>query len=143
MHHRDVHCTCAPRKNIARKYSVNRTVLVVEDEPDTRAMLREFLESGGFDVATAANGRDALAEARRRQPCVILLDLMMPIMSGEQFRQVQMTESDIRDIPVVVLSARHDAVRIAAGIRAADCIPKPLDMDRLIAVIDQQCGPAH
>jgi DNA-binding response OmpR family regulator len=122
---------------------VSRIVLVVEDEPDTRTMLKDFLESGGFDVATAANGRDALVEARRHQPCVILLDLMMPIMSGEQFRRVQMTESDIQHIPVVVLSARHDACSIARGIQAADCIPKPLDMDRLIEVINRQCGTHH
>jgi DNA-binding response OmpR family regulator len=143
LHHADVSGSTRARKEFARAAAVTRTVLVVEDEPDTREMLRDFLELGGFAVATAANGRDGLVEARRHKPCVILLDLMMPVMSGEQFRKVQMTESGIRHIPVVVLSARHDACRIAEIIRAADCITKPLDMDRLIEVVDKQCSEPH
>jgi CheY-like chemotaxis protein len=118
---------------------MSRTVLVVEDEQDTRAMMSALLECHGFAVATAANGREGLVEARRLHPCVIVLDLMMPIMSGEQFRRAQLEEPDIRDIPVVVLSARHDAAEVARQFKAAGFMPKPLDVDELVWVIEHQC----
>lgn len=118
---------------------MSRTVLVVEDEQDARAMMSALLECHGFDVATAANGREGLDQARRLHPCVIVLDLMMPIMSGEQFRLAQLQEPDIRDIPVVVLSARHDAAEVAFRFKAAGFMPKPLDVDSLVCLIENQC----
>src|SRR5688572_21928179 len=93
-------------------------VLIVDDEYDSRTMLATLLECEGFGVVTAANGREALAKARKQHPCVILLDVMMPVMTGEQFRAVQMRDSVLRDIPVVVVSARYDAAKIAQDLDA-------------------------
>ena len=113
-------------------------VLVVDDEQDCRTMLTALLEFEGFAVTTAANGREALAAARKHHPCVILLDLMMPGMTGEQFRAVQMQDSVLRDIPVVVVSACYDAARIAEHLHAG-FVSKPFDAERLLELVEEQC----
>jgi CheY-like chemotaxis protein len=118
---------------------MNRPVLVVDDEPDTRTMLATMLEFAGFAVATAANGREALDAERREEPCVILLDLMMPVMDGEQFCRLHRQDPQLRQIPVVVLSARHDAAVVAARLGADDFAPKPIDFDRVIAMVSSRC----
>jgi DNA-binding response OmpR family regulator len=114
-------------------------VLVVDDEPDAREMLAAVLADAGFDVATAANGRAALDEARRRRPCIILLDLMMPIMDGEQFRGLQQHDPDLQHVPVVVLSARHDAAAVADRLGVRAFAPKPLDFDRVLELVAACC----
>ena len=119
-----------------------RTILVVEDDLDTQIMMKTLLEYHGFDVATAANGRDALVQAHRVQPFVIVLDLMMPTMSGEQFRQAQMRDAAIRDIPVVVVSGCYDAPDITRRVKAVACVPKPLDVDVLVGIIERIAAPA-
>ncbi len=116
-----------------------RPVLVVDDEPDNRAMLAALLECEGFSVTTAANGREALAECHRHHPCVIVLDLMMPTMTGEQFREAQMNDPALQHIPVIVLSARHDAAQMARRMDAAAFSPKPVNPDQLIAVVSKHC----
>jgi two-component system alkaline phosphatase synthesis response regulator PhoP len=119
---------------------VSHPVLVVDDEPDSRTMLATFLEYAGYEVTTAADGREALAESHREHPCVILLDLMMPRMTGEQFRDAQRQDPELRNIPVVVVSARHDAAQTARRMSAAGFSPKPLDPDHLLSVVATYCG---
>src|SRR5512146_3119469 len=76
-------------------------ILVVEDDADIRSVLCEILRDHGFDVAAACNGRDALDQLRRgARPSLILLDLMMPIMSGADFRAAQLATPELRGIPV-------------------------------------------
>ena len=82
------------------------TVFVVEDDVDTRDMLGKFLELEGFRVEVASNGQQALERlASGVHPCVILLDLMMPVMDGWQFRRHQARHQEIAEIPVIVVSA--------------------------------------
>ena len=76
------------------------SVMIVEDDPDTREMLERFLQLEGFDVRTAANGQLALdALQADSEPCVILLDLMMPVMNGWQFRQAQASDPELSRHP--------------------------------------------
>jgi CheY-like chemotaxis protein len=83
------------------------TILVVDDDVDIRASLCDFLEDEGYTIATAANGRDALDYLRGNPaPSVVLLDLMMPIMDGYEFRTEQKRDPAIAAIPVVVMTAR-------------------------------------
>jgi CheY-like chemotaxis protein len=117
-----------------------RTVLVVEDDLDSRVMLSTALEFEGYDVVTATNGMEAFNVARRHNPCVIVLDLMMPVMTGEEFRAAQVADAGIRRIPVLVLSAHHDAVAIAKRMKAAGCLTKPVDFDALAELIKKRCG---
>src|SRR5919206_1695644 len=82
-------------------------VLVVEDDFAIRETLRELLEDEGYRVAWAANGKEALARLHERAPRVILLDLMMPVMDGWEFRVAQQRDPALASIPVVVISADH------------------------------------
>lgn len=103
-------------------------------------MMAMALEMVGVNVVIATNGVEAYNLARAHQPRLILLDLMMPTMSGEEFRRAQLANQDIRDIPVVVVSARHDATRIARRMKATDCLTKPIDFDKLAAVVTRHYG---
>jgi CheY-like chemotaxis protein len=116
------------------------SILIVEDDPDTREMLGRFLELEGFDVRTAANGRLALQSLRaNHEPCVILLDLMMPVMNGWQFREAQAKDPALSRIPVVVVTAAGARDDIPA-IKADGWLSKPVDLDRLLATIGPLCN---
>jgi CheY-like chemotaxis protein len=114
-------------------------ILVVEDDPDSRTMLTMALEYAGLPVVAATNGVEAFNLARRHQPSLILLDLMMPTMTGEEFRRAQLANAEIRNIPVVVVSAHHDAPLIAHRMRASGCLLKPIDFDKLAALVARYC----
>ena len=102
-------------------------VLLVEDNDDVREMMALALELAGHDVVLAANGREALARLRERpRPCVILLDLMMPVMNGWEFRQALRSEPALRDVPVVVVSAvNEELASLETGLEAAVRMLKP------------------
>jgi CheY-like chemotaxis protein len=114
------------------------TVFVVEDDVDTRDMLKKFLELEGFRVEMAANGQQALERLHSGiHPCVIVLDLMMPVMDGWQFRQQQARDEQLADIPVIVVSA---AGRNRISDIAADAyLTKPVDLDQLLDRVHQYC----
>src|SRR5215218_9707620 len=105
------------------------TVLVVDDDPDVRALLEMCLALEGFDVLTASNGRHALLRLNEIHPALILLDLMMPVMDGVEFRRQQREEPRLRDIPLVCLSARHAARKKANEPGFAAVHRKPLDFE--------------
>jgi CheY-like chemotaxis protein len=109
-----------------------RPILVVEDDHDSRQLLALLLEHQGHSVVTATDGMQALNVAREQRPALILLDLMMPIMSGEEFRRAQLLDTRIRSIPVVVISAHHDAPNIAKRMKVAGYVQKPVDYDALL-----------
>jgi CheY-like chemotaxis protein len=95
--------------SVLKKYAGDgpaRSALVVDDEPEQRDMLRRLLESHGWSVVEAANGRLAIEKLQERQPAVILLDLMMPEMNGFQFVEELRKNDDWREIPVVVITAK-------------------------------------
>ena len=114
------------------------TILVVEDNDDVRDMMAVTLQLEGHDVVTAANGRQALDCLHRGvEPCMILLDLMMPVMNGWEFQEAVAKEPDLCDIPVVIVSAA--AGDIVKRARAAKFLPKPIDVDKLLDVVDDYC----
>ena len=116
------------------------SVLVVDDDPDVRVLLETYLELEGFEVLTAANGSDALQRLRHTRPSVILLDLMMPVMDGVEFRRQQQGQPRLCDIPVVCLSARHDATQTAMRLGVADCLAKPFELDKVVAMLRRHCA---
>jgi CheY-like chemotaxis protein len=117
----------------------SKTILVVEDDTATRDALAMILSAQGFTVVGAANGQEALSVLRgESQPDLILLDLMMPIMDGWQFRREQARDPGLFAIPVVVLSADGNVQQKAASLRAADYLQKPVDVDSLLEVIQRQ-----
>jgi CheY-like chemotaxis protein len=114
------------------------TVFVVEDDLDTRDMLGRFLELEGFHVELAANGKQALERLSAGvHPCVILLDLMMPVMDGWQFRREQVRDRGLAEIPVIVVSAAgKDRL---AEIDANAYLSKPVDLEQLLERVSQYC----
>ena len=82
------------------------TVLIIDDDLPVRTALKELFETEGYAVTLAANGHAALNHLRKGlRPCAILLDLMMPVMDGWDFRNEQLADPDLKDIPVVILTA--------------------------------------
>lgn len=132
------------------KYKLGKTVLVVDDEPDIRLVLKTVLEDGGFDVMLAANGKEALDRMTEKKPDVISLDLVMPKMSGLKFYKYIQKNKDRADIPVVVVTA-HAADEFGKAdldkIRAAKSdagtitvIEKPIQPDEYINAIRRAIG---
>jgi CheY-like chemotaxis protein len=116
------------------------SILVVEDHADLRELLAVLLEGEGFTVQTATNGADALKSLDRARPSLILLDLMMPVMTGDEFRERQLADPRHRDVPVICMTAAHDGRARAERIQADDYFQKPLDFDQLLTVVRARVG---
>jgi two-component system, OmpR family, phosphate regulon response regulator PhoB len=118
-------------------------VLVVEDDADTREVLRLILESDGMDVTPAQDGLDALErldEIHRRDPltpCAIVLDYMMPRFGGAQFRARQLTNPETADVPVILVSAISDLQSRAEALHPFATLQKPVDPDELTTLVRQ------
>jgi DNA-binding response OmpR family regulator len=120
-------------------------VLVVEDDDDLRGSLTHSLQCEGYDVDEARNGREALEHLHDgKLPGCILLDLMMPVMNGWQFRQAQQEDPNraIADIPVIVLSAVGGHVQKVEPLDAVAFMRKPFDLDVLLDTIQTHCHTA-
>jgi CheY-like chemotaxis protein len=123
----------------ARRAAVSRVaprvILVVDDDAAVRDTLALTLELEGYEVRTAENGLDALLALRAEgPPDAIVLDLEMPVMTGCEFRSVQLADPDLAAIPVIVLSSSAHAV--SANRR----LPKPFDPDDLLSAIRELAG---
>jgi CheY-like chemotaxis protein len=115
-------------------------VLVVDDDEDIRETLAQVLMDEGFTVASAENGQDALDYLEGHEaPCVIVLDLMMPVMTGAEFRAKQLAEPRFASIPVIVLSAADRGGAIANTLRASAFIAKPPSMDLIVETVARYC----
>lgn len=112
------------------------SVMVVEDDDDTRDLIVEVLRDDGYEVFAAPNGRDALTAVRNlgAPPALILLDLMMPVMNGWQFLDERTRDAALAAVPVVVLSA--DPTRqVASSHGVVAVIGKPFDLSRLLRLV--------
>ena len=116
-------------------------VLIVDDDEDIRESLMDFLEDQGYDPLGAGNGREALDRLRDPgvRPCLIILDLMMPIMDGTMFREEQLRSAELSRIPVVIVSALKDSADVARSLNVPDHLPKPLNLDGLLEVVRHHC----
>ena len=117
-------------------------VLVVEDHADTRHMVEQYLQFQGIATVGAENGLVGLGALREHRPSLVLLDLSMPVMDGWRFRQEQqqLPEQRLAEVPVVILSALNDCEVHAQRLGAIDVIPKPIDLDRLSALVQRFVG---
>jgi adenylate cyclase len=110
-------------------------ILVVEDHADLRDLLALLLENEGFIVQTATNGAEALKSLDKTLPSLILLDLMMPVMTGDEFRKRQLADPRYRHVPVICMTAAHDGSARADRMDADEYFQKPLDFDQLLSVV--------
>jgi len=117
-------------------------VLVVDDDASIRESLAELLGDEGYRVQTATNGAEALSLLRppaRLRPCVILLDLMMPVMNGQEFYAEQQRDPALATIPIVVISADKNLAAKAAGING-EFLPKPVRLETVLGVLGRHCA---
>jgi CheY-like chemotaxis protein len=110
-------------------------ILVVDDDPSILRTVSEILLFEQYKVETATNGAEALQVLERVQPWLVLLDMRMPVMDGWSFMQ----EVRVRGLtmPILVMTAAQDARRWAEEVRAADFLPKPFDLDELLAAVQR------
>src|SRR5512147_387463 len=112
-----------------------KTILVADDKTNIRNLVRDYLEAENFRVVIAANGREALYAARAEKPDLILLDIMMPEMSGYDFIKAYRKESET---PIILLTAKLDETDKVLGLElgADDYVTKPFGMKELVARIN-------
>lgn len=121
-------------------------VLIVEDDPDTREMLAALLATEGFHTVSAEDGLEALhllRTVRHRAPdvpCLVLLDLKMPRLSGNEFRRAQLGDPIVATVPIAVMSGAVDAEERAQTLGAVATLTKPIDIDVLLDVVRRYCA---
>lgn len=120
----------------------NKRVMVVEDDRDLRESIAEILQDNAYSPIGAANGQDALdcLHGSDGKPCVILLDIMMPVMDGWQFRVLQRRDPELSDIPVVVLTAHASIQEAARKMRAVAGLRKPVNVGTLLQTVERFCS---
>lgn len=115
-----------------------KSILIIEDEPIIRETLKDSLELEGYQVTAVENGKEGLEMVHRMErPCLILLDLMMPVMNGFEFLEKKGNEVAIATIPVIIVSAFPDQ---AKKINANGFVKKPIDLDLLLDFIKRYCS---
>lgn len=120
---------------------MKKLILVVEDSDAIRFSLTALLEAAGYDVIEAANGREALDYLERSgPPCLILLDLSMPVMDGWGFRERQRRDPALAAVPVLIQSAEPDLAATAAALDAAGHLCKPFTADALLQAVRAHVG---
>jgi DNA-binding response OmpR family regulator len=115
-------------------------VLVVEDEPFMADLMRELLASD-FDVVAVTDPREAFAACGPREPAMIVLDLRLPFIDGEEFAQRWRTRVNGGATPMLVVSARPDAAAVAERIGAVGCLLKPFELGMLERMVEFHLGP--
>jgi CheY-like chemotaxis protein len=111
------------------------TVMVVDDEPDMRYLLRVTLEAAGYEVVEAAHGGSALEQVRRSPPQLVLTDRMMPRMDGGELIERLRADESTKAIPIVLISSTRGEQGGADAMLA-----KPFDPDELIVLVDRLTG---
>ena len=112
-------------------------VLIVDDDPAIRGLVGDALRDEGYSVDLAAHGREALDAMRARKPSTVVLDLMMPIMDGVTFIEACHSEQLCENVPIVVISAVHDALQQIREMPVHACMAKPFDIDELVRTVGQ------
>jgi DNA-binding response OmpR family regulator len=123
-----------------------RNVLIVEDDAQTREMLSALLATAGFHPIGAEDGLEALHLLRTmchgapEAPCLVLLDLSMPRLGGQEFRRAQLGDPVVSSVPVAVISGATDLYERAKMLGAVAAVTKPIDCDTLLAVVRRYCA---
>src|SRR6185312_5888276 len=120
----------------------DKMIFVVDDDKAIRETLEDLLQDEGYSVVTAMNGQEALQKLRAdssRRPCVILLDLMMPVMNGGDFYAAQQNDPALSSTPVVVISAAGH-ISVKAKPFGGDYLAKPIRIETVLNAIERHCA---
>ncbi|HEY7832123.1 MAG TPA: response regulator [Ktedonobacterales bacterium] len=122
------------------QFALDRTILIVEDDPQIVRLLRSLLELEGFTIASTGTGEEAVEIALREVPHLVLLDVILPRMDGFEVARHLRANTKTAHVPVVVLSARHDTADIVRALdtQVDDYLTKPFNSDELLARIRTQ-----
>lgn len=113
-----------------------KKIMICDDDHGILEVLEMMLEIEGFTVFTESNSTNLLNEIKRNTPDLLLMDLWMPVLSGDQILKMIRTTEDYKNLPVIILSASVDGKEIANNAGADDFIPKPFNMDDIISNIN-------
>jgi len=114
------------------------SILIVDDDADIREALIDILTDHGYRVEAVRNGREALEHLRLgARPRLILLDAMMPVMDGLTFRREQLTDPQLRELPVLMISASSHSKLDAQGLGFVGVMSKPINLEQLLEVIER------
>ena len=116
-------------------------VCVIDDDEDIREALNDVLTFEGYPVLLASDGAEALERLRGHEDScrLILLDLMMPVMTGDEFRRRQLADRRYSHVPVICMTAAHDGSDRAARMHAAGYFQKPVDFEALLTAVRSHC----
>jgi len=116
----------------------NKKILVCDDDPGIIDLLGVILEDTGHDIITEINSLNVPALIEREKPDLLILDLWMPVVSGDQLLQMVRKNPDLENIPVIIISASRDGKAIANKFGATAFVAKPFDIDDLINTVESQ-----
>jgi CheY-like chemotaxis protein len=113
-----------------------KTILIVEDDEDIRESLRDAFEDEGYTVRCAANGKEGLEALQRfERPCVVILDLLLPVMTGNEVYKAMLADPNLAEIPVIVSTS--DPSRAPSGVLL---LKKPLNLQTILSTINRLCS---
>lgn len=117
------------------------SILVVDDDRGIRDLLVLFLTHQGYAASSAGNGLEAIQCLREsaRPPCLIVLDLMMPVMNGAEFRREQQRDPRLARVPVALLSAAENLQEQVPALDVDAYLQKPIDFPALLATVERYC----
>jgi CheY-like chemotaxis protein len=120
-------------------------VLLVDDDEAIREFVFELLTDEGYAVVAVADGQDALTYLRQAAhlPCLILLDLHMPIVNAWDFRAAQLLDPALAHIPVILFSTAPNLEQLATELGAVGALPKTTDIDSILTTVLQYCAPSR
>ncbi len=130
-----------PARKVGTVRPAGRPILIVDDDPNSRDLLRKTLESDGFPVVTASDGEEGLRMARELRPALITLDVLMPGMDGWSVLQAVKSDPDLADTPVMMISIAGEK-DLGYTLGAMECLTKPVDRERLRRLARQYARPA-
>jgi CheY-like chemotaxis protein len=119
-------------------------VLIVDDVDATRTGLAELLQLLGYETAEAKDGDEALRRLRANpRTAVVVLDLLMPGANGFWFREQQLSDPAIADVPVIVFTGAQTTDVLTQGLKMTEVLHKPVSADTLCAAVNRYCQPAR
>jgi DNA-binding response OmpR family regulator len=133
----------SPARAIPRVSRAVRHVLVVEDDSPIRAMVSDLLQDEGYAVVQASDGFEGLRQLRERRPDLIVLDIMLPGMTGYQFLEQAQEQLERGNIPVLILSAISGQDNDSSSLGVAAWLNKPIDIERFVGAVKGLAGPSE